>query len=90
MKRKQLNPKGLLFVVLSSDLDQYDNAETLHVAKRNLLTREVSKTACGIGGVRDAFAFPFFWNIWRKDNAPVCESCYGEVAGRLPAGRWLV
>lgn len=85
---KTIHPKSLRLVVFATDIDSDDVCKELHVCKYDFKNRIVTKTACGLGGVKEAYAFPFFESLWTNKETPICEACYQEVAGKINKDSW--
>jgi len=81
---KMMKSGNLRFVVFSRDIIG-DEPQELHVCKYDYRNHRVTATACGIGGVKEAYAFPLFRRLWLKSTTPVCEACYAEVNHKI---RW--
>ena len=85
---RKINPRNLRFVVFAVDVDSQEVCKEVHVAKYDYRNHKTTATACGIGGVKEAYSFPMYKSIWEKPTTPVCEACYQIVAGQIDVERW--
>ena len=80
---KLINPKALRLVVLGTDVGPDGLCKQVHVCKYDIRNRKVTKTACGLGNVKEAYAFPFWRSLWENRKAKICENCYQNVNGKI-------